>query len=138
VFKVVEPQAQAARYKDIVAGVYKSLAGEKGKICGFTFSTENNLAKPDFLEAIGVKTLIKFFNSINGAFAEYSLDIENIVIKGEKVMVKYNVSGIQTGKLMGKAASGGLLKVIGLDVFRLDQGKVVEYWNASHQIGPAL
>jgi predicted ester cyclase len=138
-FKTVPPPAKSlVNYQDIIIGVYRSLIDKKGTISGFKLASESISVNTDYLQAIGIKPLIKFFASINVAFPEYEMNIENIVIKGEKVMAKYSIWGIQKGKCMGQAPTNSRMKLTGLDIFRFDQCKVVEYWNANHYIEPKL
>jgi predicted ester cyclase len=129
-----EPQLQAAlECEQIIIGVYQSLALDKGRIIGVEMPV-NSTVQVGFLEANGSKSLIKRFAEINKAFSEYYLNIDNLMSKGEKVMVKYSIKGTPKGSLMGKLADGYPVKINCIDVFRLNGGQVVEYWNAAHQL----
>jgi predicted ester cyclase len=136
-FQTVTPRPpMTSNYQNSIIGVYSTLVGNKGKISGFGFSSESKTAQTDISMTIGVKQLVKFFSSINNAFPEYEMIIENLVIKGEKVMAKYSILGVPKGRFMGYRPNDCRLKVSGLDIFRLDQGKVMEYWNANHHAEP--
>ena len=108
--------------------------GENGKIGGFDVSVQNRVSRLDFSEAAGVKTLIRFFGSVNYAFPQYTLNIEQMITKGEKVMVRYIITGVPTSRIMGIEPANQLVRINGLDLFRLNQGKVAAYWNLSRQI----
>jgi predicted SnoaL-like aldol condensation-catalyzing enzyme len=132
---VLEPQVLApVSYQDVVVGVYVGQVGHKGIITGSGIHTQNLPQKSELSQAIGVKPLVRFFSSVNEAFPEYVLEIENLLVKGEKVMVKYSIWGLMQGRMLGVTAGGSKMKVSGLDIFRLDDGIVVEYWNANHKI----
>jgi predicted SnoaL-like aldol condensation-catalyzing enzyme len=136
-FQMVAPSGQLpVTNQDIVVGVYSALVGENGKITSIHLPQECISAQTEVLVAIGIQPLIKFFASINRAFPRYVLNIENLVTKGEKVMAKYTILGIQTGRFLGSSPTGYYMKVTGLDIFRLNNGKVVEYWNANQKIEP--
>jgi predicted ester cyclase len=120
--------------QSIIVGVYTGLVGQNGIIAGPKINPANPVEKTELSRAIGVKPLLRFFSAVRESFPEFVLEIENIVFKGEKVMVKYCIWGLLEGRLLGVTAHGVKMKVSGLDIFRLDDGAVVEYWNAMHQI----
>jgi len=131
-----EPQLQAAlECEQIIIGVYKSLVIDKGQVIGVEIPV-NSTIQVGFLEASGAKGLIKFFAEVNKAFPEYQLHIDNLLSKGEKVMAKYSIKGTPRGTFMGRLADGYRVKINCIDVFRLNRGQVVEYWNAAHQVVP--
>jgi predicted ester cyclase len=121
-------------YQDLIAGIYVSLMRENGKIGGFDVSVQNRISPLDFSEAEGVKTLIRFFGSVNYAFPQYTLNIEHMITKGEKVMARYTVTGVPTSRIMGIEPAKKLVRINASDLFRLNQGKLVAYWNLSRQI----
>ena len=49
-------------------------------------------------------------------------------------MVRYTICGTQKNPFMGIAPTNERITITGIDIFRLDNGKVVEHWNAAHQI----
>lgn len=85
-----------------------------------------------------LKTLDQFFASVSAAFPDCELNIDNLMVKGDKVMARYTISGTHQGDFMGLAPSHQRVTIAGLDVFRLDKGKVVEHWDAAHQISVLL
>lgn len=136
--QMVKPQWQLVdNYQDLIVGIYVSLVGKKGKIGGLDVSAQNSISWVDFSEVAGIKTLIRFFASVSYAFPQYTLNFEQLITRGEKIMAKYSITGIPTGKIMGIEPAGQLLRVNGFDLFRMNQRKVVAYWNLNHQIEPA-
>jgi predicted SnoaL-like aldol condensation-catalyzing enzyme len=133
--QTVMPRGEApVDYQEAVVGVLSTLVGDKGTISGPGIHPIQVHNQNEIIEAIGSKPLIKFFAAVNSALTRYTLNIENLVVKGEKVMVKYTIQGVLSGKLMGLTACGGNIRVTVVDVFRLDYGRIVEYWNASQKI----
>ncbi|MDP2917004.1 MAG: ester cyclase [Dehalococcoidia bacterium] len=78
-----------------------------------------------------------FFAGLRCAFRDCRLNIKSIAAKGDKVMVHYTVCGMQKGDFLGVSATGEKMVVIGIDVFRLNEGKVVQHWDAAHQLSVA-
>lgn len=85
-----------------------------------------------------LKTFYKFFAEIGNAFPDYSLQIDNLVEKGNKVMVRYLIRGTQKGRFMGTAATNQKTDIRGIDVFRVENGKIVYHWNSAYQINALL
>jgi len=65
---------------------------------------------------------------------DYEFNIDNMIVKGDRVMARYTISGIHKGELMGQPPTNERVTITGIDVFRLDEGKVVEHWDAAHQM----
>lgn len=119
-------------YQVDLLAVYVTVVNGQGKISGL-YSVPNKTVEPVELKSIiGIKPLLRFFTALNKAFDHYEVIIENLVAKGEKVMVKYTVSGIQKDHFWGQSPTNKIVKITGLDIFRFDNKKVVEYWNANH------
>jgi predicted ester cyclase len=113
-------------YLDIIPRVRKDLFN-KPKRNLFTQYTVS--ARPSSL-----KTFNAFFSAISTAFPDFKLNIDNLVCKGDRVMARYTICGIHKGDFMGKTPTNKQTTIAGIDIFRLDNGKVVEHWDAAHQI----
>jgi predicted ester cyclase len=100
---------------------------DKSRPNGFTQYTVS--ARPSSLKAFK-----NFFAAVTEAFPDYDLTIDALVEKGDKIMARYTISGTQTGHFMGLTPSYEKLTITGIDIFRLDNGKVIEHWDAAHQI----
>jgi predicted ester cyclase len=81
-----------------------------------------------------LKALKDFFFSVREAFPDYVLFISNLKVKGDKVMAKYTISGTQMGSFLGLTPTRQKMTITGIDVFRLNNGAVIEYWDAAHKI----
>lgn len=94
---------------------------------GFTQYTVS--ARPSSLKAF-----YSFFATVSEAFPDYELILNKMIVKGERVMARYTISGTHKGDFMGLAATHERMAITGIDVFRLDKGQVIEHWDAAHQI----
>ncbi len=86
-------------------------------------------ARPSSLKAFDT-----FFATVRAALANYSLIIDKIAAEGDRVMVQYTISGIHQAEFMGFVPTHQLTTITGIDIFRLNNGKVEEHWDAAHQI----
>jgi len=94
---------------------------------GFTQYTVS--ARPSSLKAFE-----SFFSLVADAFPDYNLSIESLSAKGDRVMVRYTITGTHRRTFMGIEPTNQRLTITGIDIFRLYNGKVVEHWDAAHQI----
>lgn len=119
---------------EIIRQLYAQVSAKKRhtgnyyiRSAGFTQYTST--ARPS-----GLKTFNIFFAAVGSAFPDYDLSIDNMIVKGDRVMVRYTISGTHKRDFMGMAPTNARINVTGIDIFRLDNGKVVEYWDAAHQM----
>jgi steroid delta-isomerase-like uncharacterized protein len=75
-----------------------------------------------------------FFSSINTAFPDNDLIIDNVIAKDDRVLVRYSILGTHKGDFMGFTATNQKFTITGINVFRLDSGKIVEYWDGAYQM----
>jgi predicted ester cyclase len=84
-----------------------------------------------------LNALNQFLDHVASAFPDYTLNIENLIVNGNKVMVRYAISGTHKGNFMGMEPTDKQMLITGIDVFRLENGQVMEYWEGAFQIGAA-
>ena len=119
---------------EIIRQHYSEVSTKRGQSSQFnqrnrTFTQYTVSARPSSLKAFN-----SFFTQVSEAFPDYELTIENIIVKGNRVMARYTICGTHKGDFMGMPPSNERITVTGIDIFRLDNGKVVEHWDAAHQI----
>jgi predicted ester cyclase len=67
------------------------------------------------------------------------LTIDDIFSGGDKVAVRFSHAGIHRGELLGVAPSNRTVTIRGIEIYRLSDGKIAEYWgeiDASDVFGP--
>jgi steroid delta-isomerase-like uncharacterized protein len=60
------------------------------------------------------------------AFPDLRVTITEILAEGDKVVIWYSVQGTQTGPFEGVRPTGKQVRWIGADLFRIQNGKIVE------------
>jgi C-1 hydroxylase len=95
----------------------------------------DELLAPDYVDHTnhvdreGLKQLIKMAFS---AFPDYHETIEDIIAESDKVWIRVKVTtGTHTGNFMGFAPTGKKLIIEMVDIIRVDNGKLVEYWDVT-------
>jgi steroid delta-isomerase-like uncharacterized protein len=70
------------------------------------------------------------------AFLDIHFDIEEMIAEDDKVVVRITFSGTHQGSFMGIAATGKTVKVGGVELARIADGKIVEEgWHFMDEVG---
>ncbi len=72
----------------------------------------------------GAKQLIGLWT----AFSELKVTIDDVVAEGDRVAVRFAITGKHTGPLMGIAPTGKTIHVTGSGIFKVVDGKATENW----------
>jgi predicted ester cyclase len=67
------------------------------------------------------------------AFPNYELVADDLIVEGEKVVLRFTLRGTHRGNFMGIPATGRQVNVPGIIIYRLDkdknnEAKIVEHW----------
>lgn len=76
----------------------------------------------------------KYFAEIHRAFPDYELHIDKLIEKGDKVMVRYTITGTHENDYNGLTPTHERVTITGLDIFRLSGGKIAMHWNPATQV----
>jgi steroid delta-isomerase-like uncharacterized protein len=63
---------------------------------------------------------------IHSSFPDVTFSIEEILVDGNKVIVRYIMRGTHQGEFKGLPATGNLVEVSGIMIHRIENGKIVE------------
>ena len=59
-------------------------------------------------------------------------DLDDVIAEGDRVAVRYTTRARHVGELFGAAPSGRAVTFTGIEVFRLRDGRIVEYWGEAN------
>jgi len=76
-----------------------------------------------------------FVGNLRGALPDLHMTIEDILAEGDRVTVRITVEGTHKGGQLGIAPSGRRVKIAGVVIIRIANGKIVEGWNSWDQLG---
>jgi predicted ester cyclase len=62
------------------------------------------------------------------AFGDYAFTVEELIAQGDRVFVRWRQQGRHLGSIDGEAPTGKPLTEIGSAVYRVEGGRIVEYW----------
>jgi predicted ester cyclase len=92
----------------------------------------------------GIDALRESFQRFRVALPDLHVSPEQMVAEGDLVAVRWTATGTHSGDLAGIAATGTAVRWSGTDVYRLTDGKIVEWWRNDdfvwllHQLGRDL
>ena len=74
------------------------------------------------------------FAEVLAAFPDYRVEVHDQIAEGDEVVTRYTATGTQQGEFRGVAGTGQQVELIGIDIDRVRDGKVVEHWS---EAGPS-
>jgi predicted ester cyclase len=92
----------------------------------------NPLDPEDVRGPEGAKEQARMYRS---AFPDVRLSIEEQVAEGDKVVTRWIGSGTHQGEMMGIAPTGNQIRIDGITISRIQDGKVVEDWELFNALG---
>jgi predicted ester cyclase len=65
---------------------------------------------------------------MHGALADCRCELDDVIADGDRIAVRYTTRARHVGELFGAAPSGRSATFTGIEVFRVLDDKIVEYW----------
>jgi steroid delta-isomerase-like uncharacterized protein len=83
----------------------------------------------------GAQGYIDFFTKLRTAFPDLKIEVEQLVADDENVAFAYTMTGTHKGDFNGIPATHKKVKARGLQISRFEDGKMVERWGSSDELG---
>lgn len=80
----------------------------------------------------GIKQWVAIFHQ---AFPDISTRTEDVIVEGDKVVDRYSGGGTHQGEFFGIPPTGKRGSTTGIVIFRIADGKIVELWGNSDDLG---
>jgi predicted ester cyclase len=71
------------------------------------------------------------------ACPDWHSDLEQLVEEGDVVVERFTARGTRTGELMGATPTGEPLELKGINIFRVEGGRIVDRWGRLDESGLA-
>lgn len=84
---------------------------------------------------VGRDTLKAGITSLRTYFPDYNLTLDEMIVKGDKIVTLWTATGTNTGPFADLPPTGKKVRIPGVYIYRVDEGKIVEEWvifNALH------
>lgn len=75
------------------------------------------------------------FAQLRAAFPDLRVEVEHLTATGDDVAIAYTVTGTHDGPFQGHEPTGRKIEVRGVQIGRFADGKLVERWGSSDQLG---
>ena len=86
-------------------------------------------------QAPGPQGYIDFFSMMRKAFLDMQVEVEHLVADEDNVAFAYTLTGTHKGDFMGIDGTGTPIKIRGMQISRFKDGKMVERWGSSDELG---
>jgi steroid delta-isomerase-like uncharacterized protein len=73
--------------------------------------------------------------TVRAALPDWHSDLEALVAEGDQVVERFTASGTHRGELFGVAATGKTLVLPGINMYRIDEGRIAEMWSRLDVLG---
>jgi predicted ester cyclase len=89
---------------------------------------KGNLSMLDQVAPGKTESLRQAISMFIAAFPDARTVIDDIIGEGDKVVVRSTTRATHKGALMGIQPTGRPVRYAGVDIFRLEDGRIVEHW----------
>src|SRR5450755_1540061 len=86
-------------------------------------------------QGLGPEGFIRMFGEMRTSFPDLNVAVDKVVADNDNIAIAYTLSGTHRGDFLGVAATGRRISARGVQVSRFEEGKLVERWGSSDQLG---
>jgi steroid delta-isomerase-like uncharacterized protein len=86
-------------------------------------------------QGAGPEGYIRMFAAMRASFPDLAISVDQVLTDEDKIAIAYTVTGTQKGEFLGIAPTGRMIRARGLQIARFRDGKMVERWGSSDQLG---
>jgi steroid delta-isomerase-like uncharacterized protein len=101
----------------------------------------NALLSPNFAlhtplpSAPGIKGINDVVTACRAAFEHLNVTVEDMVAEGDKVTARFTARGVHKGSFMNLPPTGRSITMTGIEIFRIEGGKIAELWGEANLLG---
>jgi steroid delta-isomerase-like uncharacterized protein len=86
-------------------------------------------------EIKGRDGITQYFAALRAAFPDLTFSIDDHIAEADRVVTRWTAQGTHLGAFQGMPATGKSVRVSGIDVDRIAEGKIVECWMNLDELG---
>lgn len=79
-----------------------------------------------------------FFSGLRAAFPDLTVTVDHLVQTETDIAIAYTIHGTHRGEFAGIAPTGRPITARGMQITRFEDGKIVERWGSSDELGMLL
>ena len=85
--------------------------------------------------ATGPQAFRKYYAALRSAVPDARYEVDDLIAEGDRVVVRWRLLGTHEGDFRGIAPTGRAITLVGIAIYRVDQGKLIERWVVSDLYG---
>jgi steroid delta-isomerase-like uncharacterized protein len=104
----------------------------------------DELAAPDYIEhsplpgqGTGIAGIRDRYTMLFDAF-EFHFAVDDVIAEGDKVVLRWTQTGTHVGPLFGMPATGRSSRTTGIEIWRVDNGRLAEHWDVVDVYGQLM
>lgn len=83
----------------------------------------------------GIQGIDEVISACRAAFEDLHVTVEDMVAEEDRVAARFTARGIHNGPFMGLPPTGKAITMTGMEIFRLESGKIAELWGEANLLG---
>jgi steroid delta-isomerase-like uncharacterized protein len=83
----------------------------------------------------GIQGIDDVISACRAAFEHLNVTVEDMVAEDDRVAARFTARGIHKGAFMGLPPTGKPITMTGIEIFRIECGKIAELWGEANLIG---
>lgn len=121
--------------KTTVYRVFEELINQENRaVIDEVFAPDVVIHDPMMGTAVGTNSFRQLMSVFDAAFPGHRVTVEQVLADGEFVSVLHTHTAVHNGPFMEIPPTGRQVKVGGLELFRLCNGKIVEFWRKDDDV----
>jgi steroid delta-isomerase-like uncharacterized protein len=115
--------------KQVVSRTYEEVINQENHaVIDEIFAPDVVVHDPITGESHGAAAFKQLLGMFDAAFPHHRVSIENMTAEGDLVYVLHTHTATHGGPFMGLPPTGRQIVVNGIELFRMRDGKIVEFW----------
>ena len=83
----------------------------------------------------GPEGFYPFFDRMRANFSDLSVTVEDVIVEGDRLCVRWSSNATHTGEGLGIPPNGQRCHITGISIVRVKDGKVIEAWQNWDMLG---
>lgn len=88
-----------------------------------------------FGEGSGREEVKQGFSAFLSGFAERRTEVEDVIVEGDRIVARHTHHLKHVNEVFGVPPTGRRLSVWGIDMFRVEDGRIAEWWVIDDNLG---
>jgi steroid delta-isomerase-like uncharacterized protein len=121
--------------KSLVRRLYDELINQENKaVIDEIFAGDVIIHDPFMGTMAGSEAFRQLLGVFDSAFPGHRVNVEQVVAEGDYISVLHTHTATHTGPFMNIPPTGKQIVVNGLELFRFEDGKIVEFWRKDDDV----